>query len=114
MPRAPRVDQRPGLPEHGVGVRHRDLGDVCKRAWPLVALAGAEIGTASVGIGANDEEIGARAFLLVAAPGGNDDDIARAHRDRLALVSAEAGARLAFGDAENLMRSAVIVMIRID
>src|SRR5260221_5212513 len=71
MPRAPpRVDQRPGLPEHGVGVRHRDLGDVGNRAWPLVALAGAEIRTASVGIGADDEEIGARAFLLVADPGG--------------------------------------------
>src|SRR5258707_7604474 len=115
MPRAPpRVDQRPGLPEHGVGVRHRDLGDVGNRAWPLVAVAGTEIRTASVGIGADDEQIGARAFLLVADPGGNDDDIARAHRDRLALVSAEADARRAFGDAENLMRSAVIVMIRVD
>src|ERR1700730_15788631 len=114
MPRAPRLDQRPGLAEHGVGVRHRDLGYVGQHAWPLVALAGAEIWTAPVGISADDEKIGARAFLLVADPGRNDDDIARADRDGLALIAAEADACLAFGDAEDLMRSAVIVMIRVD
>src|SRR5258707_13835384 len=85
MPRAPRVDQRPGLAGHGVGLRQRDLGDVGKHPWPLVALAGAEIRTAPVGIGADDEEIGARALVLVADPGGNDHDIARAHRDRSPL-----------------------------
>ena len=68
----------------------------------------AVIGALAARIGADDQQIGARRLALVRDPGRDHDDVAGAQFDGLAVVAAEPHPRGAGGDAQYLMRRAVI------
>jgi hypothetical protein len=65
-------------------------------------------------IGADDEEVRARALVFVGDAGRDYDNVAGAQLHRPAALATESHADPTGGDAEHLVRATVIVMMRID
>src|SRR5438270_12367353 len=77
-------------------------------------LGAAQIGALAERVSADDQEVGARRFALVGDPGRDHDDIAGTQFDALPTLATKPDPGLAGGDAEHLMRGAVIVVMRVD
>ena len=65
-------------------------------------------------ISANDEEVRARSLVFVGDAGRDHDDIASTQLHVQPTFATEPDADPTGGDAEHLVRAAVIVMMRID
>ena len=93
-----------------VGGGQRDRGDlrhcmrvICRARTPHVRAPPARIGT-------DDKQVRARRLVLVGDAGRDHDDISGAQLDRSAALAAEPQADPTSGNAEHLMRGAMIVM----
>ncbi len=77
-------------------------------------LGAAMVGALAAWIGADDQQIGARALALMRDPGGDHDDIADLQFDSLPALPAEPHPRRSSRNAEHLMRRAVIMVMPVD
>ena len=92
----------------------RNRGDLWHRTRAIRRARTAHIGALSARIGADDEEVRARALVFVGDAGRDYDNVAGAELHRPAALATESHADPTGGDAEHLVRAAVIVMTRVD
>src|SRR5258706_5023662 len=77
-------------------------------------LGAAEVGTLPARIGPDDEKVRARRLALMGDPGRDHDDIAGAQFDGLPALPAEPHRGISGGDAQHLMRRAVVMVMSVD
>src|ERR1043166_9150801 len=110
----PALEQRPCAAGDRIRRWQRHAGDPPDRGVMETGLSAAMVGALAARIGADDQQIRARALALMRDPGRNHDDIARAQLDALSAFAAEPHPRRSRRDAEHLMRRAVIVVVPVD
>src|SRR5260370_110425 len=66
------------------------------------------------GVGAEQEEIGTGALVIVGAAGRDHDDVAGVQLYRCAVLAAEPHPNRPNRDAEHLVRGAVVMVVRVD
>src|SRR6266404_6148258 len=91
---------------HRANLRHPALVIPCPRRAHIRVLANR--------IGANDDQIQARSLVLVRNAGGDHDDVTGLQLHCPAMLAAEPNADRPDDDAEDFMRGAVVVMMRVD
>src|ERR1051325_9882035 len=110
----PALEQRPCAAGDRIRRWQRYAGDPPDRGVMDPGLGAAMVGALAARIGADDQQIRARALALRRAPGRDHDDITRAQLDALPAFAAEPHPRRSRRDAEHLMRRAVIVVVPVD
>src|SRR5438445_10240598 len=111
---APALKQWPRHAVDRVADRRRNRGNLRHCAVVTRRAGRAHIRALAARIGTDDYQIRARSLALVSNAGRDYDDVARAQLNRLATRAAEPDAHRPGGDAEHFVRSAVIMMVRID
>ena len=111
---APAFDERARISMDRIAGEQRDRGDPRQRARVIGHARTSHVGALPARIGADDQEVRAGSFVVVGHTCRNDDDITGTQLHRLAILATQSDADPTRGDAEHLVRAAVIVMTRID
>jgi hypothetical protein len=111
---APAFDERARISMDRIAGGQRDRGDPRQRARVIGHARTSHVGALPARIGADDQEVRAGSFVVVGHTCRNDDDITGTQLHRLAILATQSDADPTRGDAEHLVRAAVIVMTRID
>jgi hypothetical protein len=85
----PDLVQRAVLPVNRVAIGQRHGGDVGEDLVPLGRVAAAQVPAHCVGIGADDEQVVARAGVAVPGSGRQDEDVAAADLEAASARAAE-------------------------
>src|ERR1700730_13683601 len=110
----PPLQERPRLAVDGIVSWQCHLRNVAPRPFALLCGGPTYFRALPAGIGSDNHQIRARPLALVGNASWDHNDITGAQLNRLAALAAEPDPNGSSGDAERLVRGAVIVMMRVD